>query len=168
MTLRSMNNGNKTKFQMKKAIMKGIIFVIPFVLAYFCSVFLVQVTLIQGDSMSPAYRDKQFVLLIKYDKTVERGDVIAFSCEGLKANLIKRIVGVPGDEVVTEGGVLYVNGEKVKEIGGNAQGEERRSYVVPADCYFVLGDYAEKSVDSRDPLVGFVPAERIIGKVWER
>ena len=116
--------------------------------------------------MSPTYHDKQFVLIRKYDKKFEREDVIAFSCEGLKANLVKRIVGMPGDEVVTEGGVLYVNGQKLKEIG-EVTGEERKVYVVPADCYFVMGDHAEESVDSRDPLVGYVPAERIIGKVWK-
>ena len=147
-------------------------FVIPFALAYLCSYFLVQVMLIQGDSMLPAYHDKQFVLLNKCGKVFARGDVIAFSCEALQCNLVKRIVGEPGDMIVLENGFLYLNGEVFLKLNMDEQGQEnsvgiRKEFIVPENSYYVIGDNASQSVDSRDPSVGFVSRDQIIGKIWK-
>lgn len=195
MTLRSRSKeGPEAGLQSNQGhyIRQGIILLIPFVLAYFCSAYLVQVMLIQGDSMLPTYRDKQFVLLKKFDRDFERGDVIAFSCEGLGTHLVKRIVGMPGDEIVIEAGKLYLNGAYYLEVGEDEKaqsgqrkteqdaGEDEREwqeqdgrdgtrqvYVVPDGCYFVLGDNVSSSVDSRDERVGYVAEKTLIGKVWE-
>lgn len=139
------------------------------VLAYLISVYWYQLTLIQGDSMSPAYHDGQLVVLDKHSEDFEAGDVIAFYCEGLDANLVKRIVAGPEDYVIIMDGKLYVNGEPsivcsrgvVIEYAGIA-GEGIR---LKPGQYFVLGDNIEDSRDSRYQEVGIVNEKYIIGKV---
>lgn len=73
-------------------------------LAIITSKFLFQLMLIQGDSMLPSYHNMQLVVLNKYDKDYEVGDVIAIRCKGLDAIIVKRI-----DTIYPEG--YYVLGD---------------------------------------------------------
>ncbi len=83
--------------------------------------------------------------------------------------LVKRIIGVPGDEIEIKDGYVYVNGHKLDEpyivVETSAKGLPY-PLVVPADCYFCLGDNRTVSYDSRD--FGCVPIEKIEGKVLFR
>lgn len=142
------------------------------ILAYIMSAYWYQFTLIQGQSMYPAFYDKQLVLLDKHSREYKVNDVIAFYCEGLKRNLLKRIVAVPGDSVMIVDGVLYVNGERSLfnhaevpiEYGGIAEQE----IILKDGQFFVLGDNVAKSKDSRYAEVGIVYTKDIIGKVIVR
>ncbi|MBI4220792.1 MAG: signal peptidase I [Chloroflexi bacterium] len=99
----------------------------------------------------------------------QRGDVIVFHPPGgEQADFVKRIVGVPGDEIDIRNGSVFVNGEPVnlafrEDDDTSAGGALKFPFTVPDDQYFVLGDNRRQSNDSR--AWGFARAEQIIGRV---
>ena len=124
--------------------------------------------LIQGESMEPEYHNMQLVVLDVRSKSYETGDVIAFKCDGLEAVLVKRIAAEPGDIVSIENGTLKINGQEssmYQDVQFEYSGMISGSVEVPSDCYFVLGDNIQESVDSRYSDVGFVNKTKIIGEV---
>ncbi len=130
-----------------------------------------QLLLIHGDSMAPALRSGSLVLLEKRVSDWERGDVALFRCEGLGRNLVKRIAGMPGDELLLEEDGVYINGFRAAP----APPEESRAVfldsgpqLIPPGFYFLLGDNPDGSVDSRDARVGLVPESALIGRVRSR
>lgn len=125
---------------------------------------------ISGDSMSPTYQNGEIVVLFK-SGDFERGDVIGFYYQG--KILLKRVIGVPGDTVVMDGeGNVYVNAELLEEdyVSEKSLGDCDLAfpYVVPEQSYFVLGDRRSNSVDSRNSVIGCVPKDQIIGRVFLR
>ena len=111
----------------------------------------------------------------------ERGDIIIFQSDlvneetGKNKLLIKRAIGLPGDEIMIKDDQLYINGEVYKEDylkdGYTPAFEiplEGETYTVPDGTYFCMGDNRAGSVDSRRSEVGVVPAEAIKGKVVVR
>ena len=125
---------------------------------------------ISGDSMSPTLKNDEIVVLLK-TKNFERGDLIGFYYQG--KILLKRVIALPEDEVAIDAeGNVYVNGEILDEpyvtdkCLGNCDLEF--PYKVPGTGYFVLGDQRTNSVDSRNSVIGAIPQEDIIGKVFFR
>ncbi len=96
----------------------------------------------------------------------QRGDIIVFrSPQGFGNDLIKRVIGIPGDEVAIVNGQVYINGLLLEEPYITRDWHDTwPSMVVPERHYFVLGDNRNSSQDSRSPLVGLVPRELIVGK----
>lgn len=99
-----------------------------------------------------------------------RGDVVVFrGVDGEEETLIKRVVGVPGDEILVEDGVLFVNGDPQKEPYLNRAFPSRDSYgpvAVPEGYVFLMGDNRGNSRDSR--VFGPVPLENLEGKAFFR
>ena len=125
---------------------------------------------ISGDSMSPTLEHDEIVLLLK-TKKFDRGDLIGFYYQG--KILLKRVIALPEDEVAIDAdGNVYVNGELLEEPYVTDKGlgdcDLEFPYKVPADGYFVMGDRRSNSVDSRNSVVGSIPQEDIIGKVFIR
>ena len=140
-------------------------------LSYYISANWYQLSLIHGDSMSPAYHNMQFVILDRHSGDYTYGDVIAFRCEGLNSVLMKRIAACPGDMVEIKDGTLYVN-DTISVIydKGNIfeySGIAGHPLYLDANQYFVIGDNIDASKDSRYEEVGMVSAEDIIGKVYK-
>ena len=85
---------------------------------------------------------------------------------------IKRIMGLPGETVQVKDGYLYINGEKLEENYGNelmnSAGIAAEPIVLGEDEYFVLGDNRNHSSDSREPKVGVIKREDLLGRAWIR
>ena len=151
-----------------------IILLVSFVLVFgFVRPFVVEAFWIPSASMVPTlkYGDRVLVNKFIYRFTEpQRGDIIVFkSVEGDGQDLIKRVVGVPGDEIAVRGGKLFVNGEPQKEPYVNKKYPDRSFYApttVPKDHVFAMGDNRANSQDSR--IFGPVPEKNIEGEAFLR
>jgi signal peptidase I len=151
-----------------------IILLVSFVLVFgFVRPFVVEAFWIPSASMVPTlkYGDRVLVNKFIYRFTEpQRGDIIVFkSVEGDGQDLIKRVVGVPGDEIAVRGGTLFVNGEPQKEPYVNKKYPDRSFYApttVPKDHVFAMGDNRANSQDSR--VFGPVPEQNIEGEAFLR
>ena len=140
---------------------------------------------VEGDSMSPTLEDRQLVLVVRPVfpwNRLRRSDVVVLMPPGPTPGLpegtwfIKRVAGMPDEEVVLSAGRLYADDVLLAELPRPAAGPEpaegadseyvRSEWWNGPDEYFVLGDNPGDSRDSR--AFGPVPGERIIGRVWIR
>jgi signal peptidase I len=129
--------------------------------------FTVQNYMVDGTSMQPGLNNNQYVLVNKLAylfHAPERGDVIVFHWPvDTTKDLIKRVIGIPGDVIVIDKTTVRVNGVLLTEPYISAPvNPVGIKWVVPSDDYFVMGDNRQVSDDSRD--WGFVPKSYIIGK----
>lgn len=123
---------------------------------------------IAGTSMEPTLNNGEIVVLIKTDK-LQRGDLCGFSYSN--KILIKRVIGLPGDVIIIDpqGGV-WINGELLEEPyisePGLGECDIEFPYTVPEEAYFLMGDHRLTSIDSRSTVIGCIPKDQIIGKLF--
>lgn len=120
-------------------------------------------------SMEPTLMtdDKIFVNGLAYTAhDPQRGDIVAFHSKELGCILIKRIVGMPGDTVSFESGYVYINGQPVNEtyLSDSTETNCTKTFKVPDNSYFVLGDNRTNSLDSRFWENPYVTKDSIIGE----
>ncbi len=132
-------------------------------------IFLYQPVKVEGTSMQPVLADQERLFVNKFIyrlEPIERGDIVVFRYpRDPSKSFIKRVIGVAGDQVRIDQGVVIVNGRTLPELYVPEDYRDWRSYpevVVPAHSYFVLGDHRNLSDDSRD--FGPVPQRDIYGK----
>ena len=128
-----------------------------------------------GDSMVPTLETGDRLILNKL-ADIDRFDIVVFPApEGTDEEYVKRIIGLPGDEITYFQDELYINNEKVEEHYLEALKEASDQVLtgdftlfsltgeatVPDDMYFVMGDNRSVSKDSR--VFGFIPAAQIEG-----
>ena len=134
----------------------------------FVNIFFSAMFRVEGDSMLPSLSHGESVFVVRTRFTwnkLQRGDVAAFKRPG--GIYIKRVVGLPGEDIRIANGRVNLNGEALVEAStqGAACGEEQEWFNGPNE-YFLLGDNRADSNDSR--AFGPVPTDFIIGKVWFR
>lgn len=127
------------------------------VIAALVIVFLYQPVKVEGTSMMPVLADQERVFINKFIyrfESIQRGDIIVFAYPGdTSKSYVKRVIGLPGDRVRIDGGVVYVNGQPLDEPYVPARYFDERSYPeerIAARHLFVLGDHRSVSNDSRD------------------
>jgi len=129
---------------------------------------LYQPVRIDGPSMLPTLRSADRVLITRGTHDVQRGDVVVLVASegGQSIELVKRVIGVPGDVVEVKGDVAYVNGAREPDRGQRVSGLESLSWepvTVPKGNLFVMGDNRAQSEDSR--YIGTVPLSGVMGRV---
>ncbi len=121
---------------------------------------------VDGFSMRPTLEDGEFVLVSKmsyYFGAVERGDIIVFHFPmNPEEELIKRVIGLPGDYVSVHAGVVSVNGQVLNEPYISGAPAYSGDWQVADGQLFVLGDNRNNSNDSKD--WGLLPFDQIVGK----
>lgn len=136
--------------------------------------FVVEPMRVPSESMAPTLQPQDRVLVNKlaYDfASPERGDLVVFESVDSKNSddVVKRVVGLPGDEISLQNNVLSVNGEALDEPYAAKQERLQNSpdsfdpVTVPRDHVFVLGDNRANSFDSR--FFGPIPQENLLGEV---
>ena len=113
--------------------------------------------------MIPTLHPKDIMILNKtayYTKNPKRFDIVVVDLEDEK--IIKRVIGLPGEEVEYHNNTLYINGKKVKENIDKVDTDDYKSGKIPKDSYLVLGDNRKGSYDGR--MFGFIKKKQIEGK----
>lgn len=106
---------------------------------------------IPSESMVPTLEvgDRLFASRIYNEETLNRGDLIIFYSKEKDELMIKRLIGLPNDNIVIDNGIVSVNGEVLKEDYIQNQDYFIGEYTVPDGKYFFLGDNRGNSSDSR-------------------
>jgi signal peptidase I len=138
--------------------------------------FVGQRTHVNGDSMNVTLEDGDNLIVDKLSyrfSEPERYDIIVFPYQYQeKTYYIKRIIGMPGETVQIINGMVYIDGEMLDESYGKEvmqySGVASDPIELGDDEYFVLGDNRNNSSDSRDPSVGNIKEDQIIGKAFIR
>jgi signal peptidase I len=159
---------------------------IAVILALFIRSFFIQAFHIPSGSMIPTILEGDRVLVLKFAYGVrnpftnrvwfntgvpQRGDVVIFKFPSdPKVDFVKRVVGLPGEEVELRNGQIYINQELISDPHGSYTGSPytpSRNFgpvKVPENQYFVMGDNRDFSNDSRG--WGFVDSTMMRGKAW--
>jgi signal peptidase I len=151
-----------------------VILLISFALVFgFVRPFVMEAFWIPSGSMIPTLEIGDRVLVNKFIYRFtdpHRGDIIVFqSVDNSDEDLIKRVVGLPGDKIAVRGGKLFVNGEPQREPYTNKKLPDRSFYAqttVPKHHLFVMGDNRANSADSR--VFGPLPEKNIEGEAFLR
>ena len=110
------------------------------------------------ESMEPTIKAGSCIFGYRIIGEIHQGDILVFRTDGLM--LVKRVAAVPGDTIyiADTGEVISVNEEIPDAV---------RILTVPDGCYFMLGDNAEESFDSRSWNEPFIQKTQVIAKVWK-
>ena len=145
------------------------VFIILFIIIV--RIFVVTPVRVDGSSMFPTLHDNDILLLKKFDKSIDRFDVVVIKYD--KSKLVKRVIGLPGERIkisITKVGNNYVskiliNGEVLSEEYGKSYmmdaGIASNEIILGNDEYFVLGDNRNNSTDSR--IIGVIKKKNILG-----
>ena len=180
--LENVENQEDNKRRDRHGILKEVLdwvvfFVILIGLTFLINTYVGQRTYISGPSMQPTLHDGDNLIVdkISYRFTdPKRYDIIVFPYRYQNDTFyIKRIIGLPGETVQIINGYVYINGElREDEVYGAEVMEDAGIASEPItlgeDEYFVLGDNRNHSSDSRDPNVGVLHRDELIGRAWVR
>jgi signal peptidase I len=172
-------DGKPPRSRTRRAIEWAVVIGGALVVALVVRTFLVQAFWIPSESMEPTLHKGDRVLVNKLSyqlHDIHRGDVIVFERppgepagnENIK-DLIKRVIGLPGDTIETIDGTVRVNGRQLREpyIAKGARSDRPvgiTRMVVPKHHYFVMGDNREHSGDSR--LFGPIDEGLVVGRAF--
>ena len=153
-----------------KIIKEIIPYIVVIIIALLIRTFLFTPVKVDGSSMSPTLENGEILILKKYDKSYERFDIAVIDYNGEK--LVKRIIGLPGENIKYKNNKLYVDGEFVEEPveleTDNFSLLDLGYNTIPEDYYLVLGDNRYNSKDSR--MIGLIKKDDILGttslRIW--
>lgn len=166
---RNLKRNNERLSAVFKKLSNMLIF--PTILILFSVIF--SFAIVSGSSMNDTLQDQDYILVNKLTRDYDRNDVVIIKKDTEDFDIIKRVVGCPGDTVLIQNGKLYINGKISKsDTHGNSDmdypGIANNPVKLGDGDYFVLGDNRNHSEDSRYEIVGVVKKEEIIGKAFLR
>lgn len=147
-------------------------YVIVAILVFAIMFYVISMQQVVGPSMNKTLNNNDVILIDKLSykfTSPKRNDIISFEYAETKY-LIKRIIGLPGEHIKYEGGILYIDGKgyeeknKLNEITLDFDLKLLGFDTIPDDMYLVLGDNRTNSLDSRNFKVGLIRKKDIIGK----
>lgn len=151
--------------------------VLIFICVYVIPTFVLQRTIVEGDSMENTLSDGDHLYVEKISYRMDllkRFDIIVFYPYGRdnEEYYVKRIIGLPGETLQIIDGEIYINGEVIEESYGKETildpGRAAEPIILSEDEYFVMGDNRNISKDSRYSVVGNVKKKNIGGKAFFR
>lgn len=165
-----------------KKVLREVLSTSVYILFVLCAVYLLihfvgQRTQVLGSSMEPKLSSEDNLIVDKITYRFhdpERYDIIVFPFRYEDNTFyIKRIIGLPGETVqIDDEGNILINGEVLPEGYGREvidnPGRAYEEIQLGDDEYFVMGDNRNNSTDSRDPSVGNIRRNEIIGRAWLR
>ena len=158
--------------ELKKSLLEYIKVILVTVVVTYAVLYFVQISRVVGSSMENTYHNGNVILVDKvfykqgeanYNDIV----VVRYPVSDDEDQIIKRVVGLPGDHLEMKNNQLYRNGELLKEdyIKEPMEGNEDFSYDIPEGKVFVMGDNRNHSVDSR--MIGYVDFdEDVVGRFF--
>lgn len=173
--------GRRRRRRKRLLIEWGIVLVVAAVVAVLLRSFVVQAFFVPSPSMVPTLDVGDRILVIKSSLLVGpvgRGSIVVFHhptffpCSGGDDNiqdLVKRVIGLPGETIWSVGNTIYINGKPLQDPGWYRGGYPQvgstpiSRTMIPKDYYFVMGDNRTDSCDSRS--FGPIAGSSIIGKV---
>ena len=172
-------NANRSKRKRRVAIEWTLIIVVAVLASFLVRTFVFQTFYIPSSSMNPTLWKGDRIVVNKLSVefgTINIGDIVVFKappdvakdCHDAVTDLVKRVIGLPGDRLYSKGNTIYVNGKPLDQKWTVLPtiGTPIGPTTVPAGHYFMMGDYHSDSCDSRS--WGTVPRSDMIGKVFVR
>src|SRR5256885_6320757 len=122
------------------------------VVSFFIILFVYQPVKVEGGSMEPGLEDQERIFINKLAyrlEDIKRGDIVVFRYpRDPRKSFIKRVIGLPGDQVRVTDGRVFLNGKLVAEPYVPQEyldSHPTREFTVPAESYFVMGDHRSMS-----------------------
>lgn len=160
---------NRPEYKRKNSIDLILYVLTVLVIAFGIREFAGEPVQVDGDSMYPNLTSSERVLVNKlpyYTRMPRRGEIVICLYPGYSKYCVKRVIGLPGEEVAVMSGMVFINGEPLNESAywNDVIYESLPPQTVPENSLFVMGDNRNISKDSRSPSVGPIPMERVIGR----
>ncbi len=163
----------------KREVLSWVLYILVVLGAtYLIVTYVGQRTEVSGESMLPALHNEDNLIVDKISyrfREPKRYEIIVFPYKYQEDTYyIKRIIGLPGETVQVIDGEVYINGELLGEdyglepIDEDKKGLASEPIKLGEDEYFVLGDNRNHSSDSREPNVGVLNRDDLIGRAWIR
>ena len=151
---------------MKKFLKELYPYVIIVVVVVLFRTYIATPVRVDGDPMKDTLYNNDILILNKLDKTYKRFDVVVVNYNNTK--LVKRIIGMPGENISYKDNQLYINNKKYEDIETSRTFDFSLEELyalerIPDNYYFVMGDNRGNSLDSRDYRVGLIKKEDIVG-----
>ena len=152
---------------MKKIIKQLIPYIVIIIVVVLIRSFVVTPVIVVGDSMKPTLNEGQILILNKLNyrfNEIERYDIVVIKVG--KSEIIKRVIGLPGETIEYRNNILYIDGhEETSEYNFDTEDFTLKSICncdkIPEDKYLVLGDNRQVSSDSR--IIGLIDKKDIQG-----
>lgn len=173
------NAPKKVRSRRRTTIEWLLVVAVALLVSFLVRTYVFQTFYIPSGSMEPTLQIGDRIVVSKLSVefgTIHRGDILVFkapvgvksACGDNVADLVKRVIGLPGDHLTSKGNTIYVNGHVLKQPWTHAEPLSRSigKITVPANHYFMMGDNEPFSCDSR--FWGTIPRSSIIGKAFVR